>query len=151
MNTPLLRNPACAGMPGIHQVQYIDIADVISIQHTPEGSVIVPKFGIKPSDIEADSVSAVSEYLEGQAFRHTADILYHGTATSADPILEAMTQRRFLIIYTDNDGTRWLLGTQYTPLAFTFSQTNDGEPDGVTAYNLHFEALCEMRATRIIA
>lgn len=150
MNTPLLKNPNCSGMPGISNIKYIDNADVINTQLTADGVKLSLRENTSPAIIEADETKVVSELVQGQAYKHSADITYNGSATSADATLEAMAQHRFLLIYTDNDGVDWLIGTHDNPLRLSYSHENQGEPDAPTAYNLHFEAICECRAARLL-
>ena len=149
MENTLERNPICSAMAGIMSVHYADIADVVSVKPNGGGVTVVLAPGKSWLEIETEAASMNVVPEEGGAYRHKADIVYHGNQNNVQRSLLEMTLRRYLLKITDNNGTEWLLGCMESALRMEYESTNDGVPDGTTAYTLHFTALCPMPEMRI--
>ena len=136
-------------MAGIESVYYADIRNVEHVIPYSDGVVVSLKSGHSWQEIEADSTKAGSGPEEGHAYRHRVTMLYHGSQQEVVRTLDEMAQGRFLVKAVDNNGTEWLYGCEDCPLRMSFESSNDGEPDGTTAYELSFEGVCPLPEMRM--
>jgi hypothetical protein len=119
---------------GVEALWYVDVADVLSVPD-PDAPLISTDIVLHPGASWYQLVATRTTLgftQDGKKDRHGVyfqpklkGVLAKATATVAAG-LEALDDRRFLLLYRDHNGTTWLVGAPDEPL--TFSDKYDTGP-----------------------
>lgn len=112
---------------GVEALWYVDVADVLSVPD-PDAPLLTSDVLLRPGASWYQIVATRTTLgftQTGKTDRHgpywqpqLKGVLAKATATVAAG-LEALDGRRFLLLYRDNNGITWLVGTLDEPLAFS--------------------------------
>lgn len=132
---------------GVEACWYVDVADVLSV---PDAGNVVLRQGATWYQL----VATRGTLRFGQAGKHDRHgeifqpqlkgTLAKATATLAAG-LDALDGRRFLLIYRDQNGEAWLVGTPDSPLAWS-EKYDSGTPTERNGYDFQFSGEGDQRA-----
>lgn len=137
MNKDIKINPFCSAMAGIKALHFIDIKSVSSILPSGEGCVLTLKSGKSWSQIHFKKASAES-VPDGNAYLHTVETTVPGKGENDVSDLMTMTEGRYVIRITDNNGIKWIVGDEEEGLRMNIKDSTDGSADGETGYTVTF-------------
>lgn len=87
---------------------------------------------------------------EGVVFNHVVDVTINSKGNESVRDLMTLSQGRYMVRVTDNNGVKWLKGTKETPLRMSITELNDGIATGETNYKLTFQGLCVWPEMKIV-
>jgi hypothetical protein len=138
---------------GVEALWYCDVADVLSVPN-PDTAAITANVVLRAgaSWYQLVATRGTLRYSQaGKDDRHGAffqpnlkGALAKATATLAAG-LEALDGRRFLLLYRDQNGAVWLVGTPDAPLTFT-DKYDTGSPTERNGYDFQFVGETDRRA-----
>lgn len=138
---------------GVEALWYCDVADVLSVPNPDEAAItadVVLRQGAAWYQLLATR-GTLRYGQAGKTDRH-GDFWQpqlKGALAKASPTvaagLEALDGRRFLLLYRDQNGHCWLVGTQDSPLTFT-EKFDSGTPTERNGYDFQFAGETDRRA-----
>ena len=139
----ITKNPSCMSMAGLKTIEFLSVDDGISIYFTSSTSCSVVTQATFTT-VDAENITLNAKLNDAGAFETVVTCDVFGTSVAIDNHLFLMAFLRFVLIVTDNNNVRFVVGNTNTPLHFAYEHIADASPGGEHKYKFTFSADTEL-------